>query len=149
MTGDVYPGSRKPSTDSSQQPVGHRNIPTTHLLESCLPSPGCDAGAVISAWSGVLLGLLFGMLGLRFQFWGFSLWVSETSTPKGLLHDWAQAWCFWLPLTLALRLLRPSATTKQAPRMRKTARIFGVAAPPGARPRPVLSKSFGYNLVYK
>ena len=46
---------------------------------------------------GFLLGLSFGMLGLRFRFWGFSLWGSEPSTPKGLLHYWAQAWCFWLP----------------------------------------------------
>ena len=110
---------------SSQQPVGHRN---THDASTRVMSPksGCDAGAVISAWSASFWGFSLACWAFAFSFGGFHFGFLSLPLPRVYCTIGLKLGASGFPDTCP-PLLRPSATTKQAPRMRKTARIFGVA----------------------
>ena len=115
---------------SSQQPVGHRN---THDASTRVMSPkfGCGAGVVLSALSASFWAFPLACWAFDFGFGGFHCGFLSLPLPR-------------VYFTIGLKLgasgfpdscpeLRPSATTRQAPRTRKTARIsfwfFGPSFP--------------------
>ena len=130
MTGDVYPESKKAKHRSSQQPVGHRNTQdaSTRVMS---PKFGCGAGVVISALSASFWAFPLACWAFDFGFLGFHFGFLNLPLPGVYFTIGLKLGASGFPDTCP-QVLRPTATTRQALRMRKTARIFGVA------PRQVL-----------
>ena len=110
---------------SSQQPVGNHNI---HDVPSRVMSPksGCGAGAFILALWASFWAFLLAVWAFDFGFLGFHFGVLGLPLPRVYCTTALKLGASGFPEACP-QVLRPSATTRQAPWMRKTARIFGVA----------------------
>ena len=110
---------------SSQQPVGNHN---THDIPTRVMSPksGCGAGAFILALWASFWALLLAVWAFDFGFLGFHFGVLGLPLPRVYCTTGLKLGASGFPEACP-QVLRPSATTRQAPWMGKTARIFGVA----------------------